>query len=279
MWVLFIIMCSLAASAKEHVDTPRPDLLHVSKTIIETDAGEALWATAPSSSNTQEDISLTKALSRMVINEKGGYFVSVTFLIGFLLLLLLFMLLLAIWSHRKQRGKRLDQPLRIEHQQYLTGGADVEDAVVIDGETYVLLPKKEYVPPRVIIVQAGDMDEKERQQLLEARLRVWLLEDKRFAKVNKQTADEAAMALQTNRTYLREAIKRATGKTLQEYIRSLQFAEAIRLLEENNSLKIETIASRCGLSHTTLYRFIKEKFHLTPSEYRKMAYTVTNETA
>jgi AraC-like DNA-binding protein len=128
-----------------------------------------------------------------------------------------------------------------------------------------------YTPPTLRRMMLSEMDEEERQELLMLRLRDWLLEEKHFANIDKFSVDDVAFALQTNRTYLYEAVKSTTGKTLLEYLRDMQLEEAIRLLEEDNNLKMEAVAFECGMTRATFFRLFKRKYKLSPMQYREMA--------
>jgi AraC-like DNA-binding protein len=77
--------------------------------------------------------------------------------------------------------------------------------------------------------------------------------------------------LATNRTSLFEALKAVTDKTPMEYIYHLRLDEAKRLLE-NTDLTIEHIADESGFRTTrTLYKMFRERFRISPTEYRKIA--------
>ncbi|GEM_PF-1522616 len=109
-----------------------------------------------------------------------------------------------------------------------------------------------------------------RLQELFVRLRDYLLTDRNFAKA-KLDINILVDELSTNRTYLFEAVKIYTGKTMQEYINNLRLEEAKRLLESSGEV-IENIAIICGYnSPRTFYRLFKAHYHINPSAYRKIA--------
>jgi AraC-like DNA-binding protein len=116
----------------------------------------------------------------------------------------------------------------------------------------------------------AEMDEEGRSHLLTMGLRAWLLEDRRFANIGKPSADEAALALQTNRTYLRKAVKAVTGRTLLGFLHDIQLEEACRLLEGEEELKMEAIAFECGMTRTTFFSLFKQKYEVSPMQYREM---------
>ena len=109
------------------------------------------------------------------------------------------------------------------------------------------------------------------QRQLVARFSDYLLRDRNFAKP-EINLDELVSELATNRTSFFKAVKTVTEKTPSEYIRDLQLEEAKQMLETRFDLNIETIAEGCGFnSRVTFYRLFRERYHITPKEYHKIA--------
>jgi len=116
-------------------------------------------------------------------------------------------------------------------------------------------------------VQQGDSQ----QQKLVDSLRDCLLENAIFTQPDVN-ADTLAATLATNRTYLFKAVKNVTGSSLQEYINDMRIDEARRMLENNPELTIENIAEDCGfIQLRTFYRNFKERYQMSPAQYRKIA--------
>ncbi|MDR0541440.1 MAG: helix-turn-helix domain-containing protein [Dysgonamonadaceae bacterium] len=110
----------------------------------------------------------------------------------------------------------------------------------------------------------------EQQTRLVARLREYLLADKHFTNPEMDMS-KLISAIGANRTYLFEAMKTVTGQTPQDYINALRIEEGKRLLESTNEL-IDNIAERCGYKTSrTFYRLFRERYNISPTEYRKMA--------
>lgn len=108
-----------------------------------------------------------------------------------------------------------------------------------------------------------------RRHKLFVSLRNYLLTDRNFAGTGIDT-DMLVYQLSTNRSYLFEAVKSHTGKTLQEYINDLRMEEARKILE-NGEDPIEEIASKCGYNTTrTFYRLFRLRYNISPAAYRKM---------
>lgn len=76
----------------------------------------------------------------------------------------------------------------------------------------------------------------------------------------------------TNENYIRIAIKEQLGYTFNEYMNELRLNHAKKLLATSaNECTIEEIATASGFnSRSTLYRKFREKYEITPDEYRKL---------
>jgi AraC-like DNA-binding protein len=108
------------------------------------------------------------------------------------------------------------------------------------------------------------------QRQLVSHLREFLLKDRHFAEYDIDL-QKLASEMATNRASLFEAIKSVTEKTPMEFINDLRLDEAKRLLEHSD-LTREIIAFDCGFNTSrTFYRQFRERYHITPAEYRKIA--------
>ena len=107
---------------------------------------------------------------------------------------------------------------------------------------------------------------------------------KLFAALKELMADETILAqteidrksiaerLNTNEKYLFDSIKEHTGLSFSEYINNLRLNLAKELLLSESNYTVEDIAIRAGFgSGRTFYRRFREKYNLSPSEYRKAA--------
>jgi len=102
------------------------------------------------------------------------------------------------------------------------------------------------------------------------RLREYLLTDMNYTKAEIDT-NVLISKLSTNRSYLFDAIRSCTGKTLQEYVNYLRLEKAKRLLEKSDKI-IEDIAIECGYNSVrTFYRLFKLNYNISPAVYRKLS--------
>ncbi len=175
-------------------------------------------------------------------------------MISIILILCLLLLGVLFYFYRKLQGKNRDLFLRIKAQ-------DSEAAKQENAWSHY--------------ESAGGSQHNEfsgniRQRELFVRLRAYLLANGNFTKAEIDT-NTLISELSTNRTYLFEAIKSFTGKTLQEYINFLRLEEGKRLLETTEET-IEGIAEACGYNSVrTFYRLFRSSYNISPAVYRKIA--------
>jgi len=111
----------------------------------------------------------------------------------------------------------------------------------------------------------------QQQRQLVDRLHEYLLLNKNFLNPEIER-DELVSKLATNKTYLFDAVKTVTGKSLQEFINALRLEEVRRLFDNHSELNIEVIAADCGFNtYQTFYRLFKKRYKLSPAEYAKLA--------
>lgn len=83
------------------------------------------------------------------------------------------------------------------------------------------------------------------------------------------TRDDVVARLNTNKNIFVETLKKNTGLTFSEYINELRLDDSLLLLENiNEDENIETIAEQVGFSKSSFYRLFKERFGMTPTEYK-----------
>lgn len=171
------------------------------------------------------------------------------FVLGICILLIL-ILLLTIRHHLRLRIKNRNLVKQIENQDAL---------------------QKELRAYRRGLL--SDSDEKKENVTSEAIL---------FAKLEKYMHDTGVYinpeldrqqlinALATNQTYLYNAVKTATGMSLQEYINSLRLELAKGMLKNRPDATILQIATQCGFTTIqTFRRQFKDYYGITASDFRK----------
>ena len=81
-----------------------------------------------------------------------------------------------------------------------------------------------------------------------------------------------AERLGTNRTYLANAVKKYHGGTISEFINDIRLTYAAKMLTEDIGRNINEVEESCGFnSRTTFIRLFREKYGMTPSEYRNIS--------
>ncbi|MEG1379531.1 MAG: helix-turn-helix transcriptional regulator [Bacteroidales bacterium] len=84
------------------------------------------------------------------------------------------------------------------------------------------------------------------------------------------TRENLAEKLNTNRTYLTDAIKGKTGMSYSEYITELRLQNALMLFEKQPDLSITVVSEEVGYaSYTSFYRAFSKRYGINPGEYHK----------
>jgi len=85
------------------------------------------------------------------------------------------------------------------------------------------------------------------------------------------TKAKVAEMLDTNSTYLSQAINEQTGQTFTAYIGALRIKEAIRLISDpQDTTPIKAVCSEVGFSSmTTFYSLFQQTTGMTPATYRQ----------
>ena len=116
---------------------------------------------------------------------------------------------------------------------------------------------------------ANDMTSQEETLII--KLKKFLKENPVYVNpgINRKSLAEM---IGTNENYLRTAIKEQLGYTFNEYMNELRLNYAKKLLATSpNECTIEEIAIASGFnSRSTLYRKFRERYEITPDEYRKL---------
>jgi len=209
----------------------------------------------------QEAFEMETALKEEQIHKREMQII----LAGVILILALVLLVVMYYYNRKLKRKNRDLFFQIKER----------DAAAARHEE-LLLHYGNIIYPEISKINGSEISDNEespvnnRQRELFMRLREYLLTDRNFAKAEIDT-NALISILSTNRSYLFEAIKSFTGKTLQEYINALRMNEAKHLLETTDEL-IEEIAITCGYNSVrTFYRLFRLYYNISPSVYRKVA--------
>jgi AraC-like DNA-binding protein len=181
-------------------------------------------------------------------------------LLSFILILSLLMSGMLVYFYRKQQEKNRGLYRQIKEQDYLA-------------EELKLLKQQNTEGDVVETHCNASLQGNIQQRQLVARFCEYLHENKFYTRI-EINIDEIVSALATNRTDFFKAIKTVTNKTPIEYINSVRLEEAKQILETNFDLSLEAIAYDYGFgSYTTFYRLFKERYQISPLQYRKIAKT------
>lgn len=95
-----------------------------------------------------------------------------------------------------------------------------------------------------------------------------MIEEKIYLNPNL-TRDDVVYMLNTNKNILVDVLKKNTDLSFSDYINELRLEDSLLLLEHMDATEsIEVIAERVGFSKSSFYRLFKEKYGMTPAEYR-----------
>ena len=176
-----------------------------------------------------------------------------------IVLALTFISALIAWNRKRINEKNRGLYLQIKEQDCLK-----EELKQMKQELSAYKPDKSVVET---IQQNGNAKQK---QLVD-KLNEYLLLNKKFTDFDIEHS-EIVSALSTNKTYLFDAVKTVTGKTVQEYINCLRLEEVKKMLDSPSKYTIESMALECGFnSYQTFHRLFKQRYKLSPAEYSKLA--------
>ena len=87
----------------------------------------------------------------------------------------------------------------------------------------------------------------------------------------KLTRDDIVARLYTNKNALINALQKCANATFTDYVNALRLDEAVALMKKQPEMTIEHVAEQVGFgSAVSLYRQFKNKYAMTPAEFRKV---------
>lgn len=82
--------------------------------------------------------------------------------------------------------------------------------------------------------------------------------------------EQLSKLLATNTTYLHSAIRSCANVTVNGYLNRLRVRKIGQLLQLSPELSLEALRTDYGFSsHTTFYRFFRQEYGMSPSEFRR----------
>lgn len=117
--------------------------------------------------------------------------------------------------------------------------------------------------------QVSASTEHERIDDLFSRLEELMSSEKLYREMNL-TRNRVADILETNRTYLSQAINEKTGKNFNQYINGYRIAEALHILSDpDNDIPMKSVALGIGFgTPNTFFKIFREETGMTPLMYR-----------
>ena len=99
------------------------------------------------------------------------------------------------------------------------------------------------------------------------------MQKKHLYRDQKMKRDDVATILNTNRTYLADAVKKCTnGMTFAEFTNRYRLRYAANLLTTNDELNINEVGDKSGFnSRSTYNRLFLNYYGMSPSEFRAIA--------
>lgn len=87
----------------------------------------------------------------------------------------------------------------------------------------------------------------------------------------KLTRDDIVARLYTNKNALINALQKCANATFTDYVNALRLDEAVALMKKQPEMTVEHVAEQVGFgSAVSLYRQFKNKYAMTPAEFRKV---------
>ena len=168
------------------------------------------------------------------------------FLLLSISLLLIVVILYIIYAHRLRRKNR----------------------VLFD--TFLQSQKKE--DKLSVIRESVEQEKLNSEEILYNKLNEMIQNDHLF-KDQKLKRDDVALRLNTNRTYLADAVKECSdGLTFSEFINRYRLRHAATLLTTNLDLNIYEVGEESGFnSRSTYNRLFQDYYGMSPSEFRAIA--------
>ncbi len=115
----------------------------------------------------------------------------------------------------------------------------------------------------------------EKEDIMAAEIRRLMDEKRLFLQPNLKINDLAQM-LNTNRSYIYNAINQGIGMSFAEYINKKRIEYAVRLIDKDREMLLADVAHKSGFSSpSAFYRNFKLYMNCSPSDYQKKRASIT----
>ena len=124
--------------------------------------------------------------------------------------------------------------------------------------------------------ESAEKQEEDRQ--LFRQIENYLLEEKRFLQANL-TLDNLMLRFLLSKSRLIRLFRQQAGGSLNDCLNKLRLDYAIQLMQEHPQYTIDAIAEEAGFqARRTFYRLFRERFDMTPAEYKRTLADTTDPT-
>ena len=134
-------------------------------------------------------------------------------------------------------------------------------------------------PPTKPAAATSSPEEMTRDRQLFLQIESYVLEEKRFLQPTL-TLDDLMLRFLLSKSRLVRLLRQQTGGNLNDWLNQLKLDYSIHLMQEYPQYTIDAIVEESGFqSRRTYYRLFRERYDMTPSEYKRTLAHTTDPTS
>ena len=134
-------------------------------------------------------------------------------------------------------------------------------------------------PPTKPAAATSSPEEMTRDRQLFLQIESYVLEEKRFLQPTL-TLDDLMLRFLLSKSRLVRLLRQQTGGNLNDWLNQLKLDYSIHLMQEYPQYTIDAIVEESGFqSRRTYYRLFRERYDMTPSEYKRTLAQTTDPTS